>query len=584
MNPNKTINLDYRRLVRSSKGLDVSLHSQQIRIALLSDAATQQFIPVLKALLHENGIGAEFYEGPFDAIELETINPASGLYQFKPDFVILLNATQALRPRYYSHGLEPEFERIPRIWSAIQSNSLCRVIQCNFPLPYERPFGQFDLKLQNSFYTAVQSLNSHLTTLVRDKSNVLLCDLESVASDLGRRNWFDDRLWDMCKTFCALDHLPAAAQAMVDLVLASLGRVVKCVILDLDNTLWGGVVGDLGYAGVEIAAHGDGEAFYRFQQFLLALKNRGILLAVCSKNDLSNAAAVFESNPNMVLKRGDITVFVANWENKADNIRQIRDTLQIGFDSMVFLDDNPFERNLVRNFLPDVIVPELPEDPADYISAISRLNLFEVTAFSREDVGRSALYKEEADRREAQNSFTDINEFLKSLEMRASIVRFQEEEISRIEQLFLRSNQFNLTTHRYSEAECRSMMKNEQGCIPLQVSLQDRFGAHGLISIVVAWPQADTLFISDWLMSCRVLGRGVEQYVMNHVFAIARELGMKTVSGDYLPTAKNAMVRDFWARFGFENAGGTDWRMPVAAYLPIPVHIAELSPAELAAK
>jgi len=276
----------------------------------------------------------------------------------------------------------------------------------------------------------------------------------------------------------------------------------------------------------------------------------------------------------MVLKRDDITVFMANWENKADNIRQIRDTLQIGFDSMVFLDDNSFERNLVREFLPDVIVPELPEDPADYISAISKLNLFEVTAFSREDVSRSALYKEEAGRREAQSSFTDINDFLKSLEMRASVVRFQEEEISRIEQLFQRSNQFNLTTHRYSEAECRAMMKNEPGCIPLQISLQDRFGAHGLISIVVAWPQADTLCISDWLMSCRVLGRGVEQYVMNHVFATARDLGLKTVSGDYLPTAKNAMVKDFWARFGFEHVGGTAWRMPVANYQPTPVHIA----------
>jgi FkbH-like protein len=567
--------LDYRRLVRDSKRVDLSRHGSQVRIALLSDAATQQFVPILRTLIAENGVAPDFYEGPFDAIELEVVNPASGLYEFKPDVVVLVNSTQALRSRYYEHGIEPEIERILRIWDALAANAACRVIQCNFALPYDRPFGQFDLKIQSSLYSKTKALNEHVAVAASERPNVLLCDIEAVASYVGRRNWFDERLWDMSKTFCNLDHLPHAAQAMVDLVLAGLGRVVKCVVLDLDNTLWGGVVGDLGPLGIQVGAHGDGEAFYRFQKYLLALKTRGILLAVCSKNDMANALAPFEQNPEMVLKRDDITVFVANWENKADNIRVICDTLDIGFDSLLFLDDNPFERNLVRKYLPEVIVPELPEDPADFVRSLSELNLFETTSFSAEDVARSALYKQEADRRQTQTRYTDVTEYLKSLDMRITIARFDGAKIGRISQLFLRSNQFNLTTHRYSEGECATMMKNEAGCIPLHASLADRFGDHGLISIVVAWPEGDALRISDWLMSCRVLARGVEQYLMNHMVGIARDRGLSRVSGEYIPSAKNAMVKDFWAQFGFEKTGISQWEIAVAQYEPRTVLIRE---------
>ncbi len=575
MNPNKTPDLDYLRLVKKSRRAEASPAGTELRIALLSDAATQQFVPVLSCLLAENGIRGRFYEAPFDAIELETIDAASGLYEFKPDVVLLINATQALRQRYYAHGIDPEIDRVRRTWDAIAAHGACRIIQCNFPLPYERPFGQFDLKIGRSFYSATQALNAGVARLAAGRPDVLLCDLESVASYLGRRTWFDERMWDMNKTFCSLEHLPWAGSAMLDVVLAGLGRVIKCVVLDLDNTLWGGVVGDLGALGVEAGAHGEGEPFHRFQQYLMTLKQRGILLTVCSKNDMANAISPFEKNPDMVIKRDDITVFVANWENKADNLRAIRDTLDIGFDSMLFLDDNPFERNLVRTYLPEVIVPELPEDPADFIRALSELNLFEATSFSAEDVARSALYKQEADRRQAQAAYTDVTEYLKSLEMRISVARFDAQKIGRISQLFLRSNQFNLTTRRRSEQDCIAMMLDEAGCIPLQAELADRFGDHGLISIVVARPEADALRITDWLMSCRVLGRGVEQFLMNRCFVLARERNLPAVRGEYLPSSKNGMVRDFWARFGFRQTGESGWELAVADYAPQTVFIRE---------
>jgi FkbH-like protein len=568
MNPNKTPDLDYRRLIKQSRQIDATKLGGKLKVALLSDAASQQFVPVLRALFADNGIDALLYEGNFDAIELEALDTRSGLHAFAPDIVYIINSTQALRARYYDHGVQPELPRIERVWDALAKHTGCRIVQCNFALPYERPFGQYDFKGGNSLYAATRDLNSRIAGLAAQKNNVLLCDVESIAAYVGRREWFDDRLWDMSKTFCNLEHLPLVAQAMVDIALAGSGKLVKCVICDLDNTLWGGIVGDAGPHGIEIASHGDGEAFYRLQKFLVTLRKRGILLAVCSKNDRANAVAAFERNPEMALKMSDFAVFVANWENKADNIRQIRDTLEIGFDSMVFLDDNPFERNLVRNFLPEVIVPELPEDPADYVRALSELNLFETTSVSAEDLSRAELYKVEAQRRIAQASFTDVTEYLKSLQMKVVLERFPAEKIARIVQLFARSNQFNLTTQRHTEAACTQMMQDEANVIPLCASLSDQYGDHGLISIVVARPEGDALRLSDWLMSCRVLKRGVENYLMNHAVRIARERGLRWIKGQYIPTSKNSMVKEFYAQFGFESSDQLNWTLDTQKYSP----------------
>jgi len=579
----KTPNLDYSRLVQKSRNLAPSTSVPNFRLAIVSDAASQQFVPLLRTLFHENGVNVEIYEGAFDAIELEVLNPSSGLYAFRPDAIVLANCTQALRDRYYQAGAEGFAElsrqRTVRLWNAIQTYCSGRIVQFNFPLPYDREFGHYSLKVPQSLYASVAWLNAAMAAAAREHANVLICDVESIASSVGRRQWFDDRLWYMAKAFCRLDHLPEVAQAVVEILLSARGRIVKCVILDLDNTLWGGVVGDDGANGIVVGAHGDGEAFYHFQHFLRSLQRRGILLAVCSKNDMRNAVAPFLENPNMVLKREDITVFVANWQNKADNIRAIRDTLEIGFESMVFLDDNPFERNLVRQFLPDVIVPEMPEDPADYVRTICGLNLFETASFSAEDVARGQLYRQEAERRELQSSFSSIDEFLQSLDMQVELAEFTKPRIPRIAQLIQRSNQFNLTTRRHNEAECEKMMLDHEQFVPLCASLSDRLGDHGLISIVILRRNGRELAITDWLMSCRVLKRGVEQFLMNRVAEIATHEGFKTITGEYRPTAKNGMVKDFFAQFGFEVAAeddqGTRWRLETSAYHPKATYVRE---------
>ena len=560
--------LEYSALLQASRSLDFGKTTEHLRLALLSDAATQRFVPLLRALFHRHHVNAEVYEAPFDAIEVEVYDSKSGLYQFAPHAVIVLNAVQALRTNFLrcpddaTEFARQTAEKMVRVWETIQSHCTATVIQSNFVLPYERFFGNFDHKVPQSFYATVLALNAQIAENARRRSGVLINDVEGIASWIGRRNWFDDRFWDMAKSFCTLDCLPLVAKNLTDIVMASRGRIIKCIVLDLDNTLWGGVIGDDGLDGIQLSAHGDGEAFYRFQLYLRELRKRGILLAVCSKNQMENALLPFEKHPDMILKRGDIAVFVANWNDKAENIRRIRETLNIGFDSMVFLDDNPFERDLARKLIPGITVPEVPEDPADYVRAISELNLFETTTFSGEDLRRTELYRAEADRQQARAGSGSVEEFLQSLDMRITVARFDSFHLPRIAQLIQRSNQFNLTTRRLSGSECRALLEDRRW-IPLYAALCDRLGDHGLVSVVILEPREEELAIRDWLMSCRVLGRGVEQFVMNLVFEHARQLGLTRVTGEYIPTPKNGMVKEFFAQFGFakvrESASGHTW-------------------------
>ena len=568
--------LDYSELARAGRKADLQ-GLPKLRVALLSDAATQLLVPVLRELFRRAGYAAEIYEAPFAAIELEVFNPSSNLYVFQPDIVVLLNSTQALRAAFFRTGAGSDFvceidARMVSIWDAIRGNTAALVIQSNYVMPYERLFGNYDLKHAGSWYDVVSEINRRIVLGGRERNNVLVNDVNALASWFGGRTWFDERFWDLAKSFCAAEHLPAVAKNITDISVAARGRTVKCIVVDLDNTLWGGVVGDDGVDGIQLSAHGDGEAFHRFQSLLLALKKRGILLCVCSKNEHTAAIRPFQEHPEMVLRKEDITIFVANWENKAENIKRIRDSLEIGYDSMVFLDDNPFERNSVRSILPEVIVPELPEDPADYVKVLSELNLFETTSVSTEDSARADLYRAEFERRSVASTFSNFEDYLASLNMTIDVARFEPSRLGRIAQLLQRSNQFNLTTHRYNERQCETMMQ-DASCIPLYGCLRDRFGDHGLIAVIVVqpYPAEDVLEITDWLMSCRVLARGVEEYLMNYIVREAECLNLGLVSGTYIPTAKNTMVTEFFAKFGFKRTGetpegSTRWRLRVDEY------------------
>ena len=342
------------------------------------------------------------------------------------------------------------------------------------------------------------------------------------------------------------------------------------MVLDLDNTVWGGVVGDDGWENIQVGhGLGIGKAFSEFQQWVKKLKNRGIIICVCSKNDEDKAKEPFEKNPEMVLKLDDISVFVANWENKADNIRTIQGILNIGFDSMVFLDDNPFERNMVRENVPGVTVPELPDDPGEYLEYLYSLNLFETASYSSADKDRTKQYQLEAQRVSTAKKFTNEADFLKSLEMVSEVSNFNSFNNPRVAQLSQRSNQFNLRTVRYTEDQITAIEKDpkQKG---FAFTLEDKFGDNGLIAVVILEEkEPEALFIDTWFMSCRVLKRGMENFTLNTIVAWAKENGYKKIIGEYIPTLKNGMVSEHYTVLGFNKLEGIEpaqWELYVNAY------------------
>ena len=362
------------------------------------------------------------------------------------------------------------------------------------------------------------------------------------------------------------DILPNVAEIILNIINVRLGVLHKCVILDLDNTLWGGVIGDDGYENIEIGTLGIGKAFTEFQKWLKELKHRGIILAVCSKNNESVAKEAFLKNKEMVLKLEDISVFMANWDNKADNIKTIQSILNIGFSSMVFIDDNPVERQIVKENMPEITVPNLPEDPACYLEYLYGLNLFENTGITSEDSNRTNLYQIEHQRLNLKKSFVDEKEFLKSLEMLSLVEGFNKNNLSRVAQLSQRSNQFNLRTIRYDESDIINYESSNQ-YENFTFTLNDKFGENGLICVVVLKQTKEaTMFIENWFMSCRVLKRGMENFVLNTIVNKMKLKGVKQIEGEYIPSTKNQIVVNHYNDLGFTETNGK-WVLDINSYL-----------------
>src|SRR5262245_31118409 len=414
--------LDYSALLRESRCLDDSRCTRTLRVAVLSDSAPQLLTPLFKTLLSLNVVRADIYEA-YGRAELEMLDPHSSLYAFSPDVVVIANATFGLRQSFYSRSdrrasfVSEQIEACASAWAACRERSNATIIQTNYVIPPDKLFGSYDSQVGSSFVAAVVRLNQRLAEQAQRTAGVFICDVDHLAAYHGRKHWLNEKMWLLAAAYCSFEYLPHAGQSVVDIMLSLGGEGVKCVVLDLDNTLWGGFIGEDGLDGIRIGHLGDGEAYTHFQHFLLALKERGILLAVCSKNNPETALQPFRAHPEMVLKEHDIVAFAANWESKAENIRHISETLNVSLGSIVFVDDNPAERGVVRDALPDVIVPELPEEPAEYVRCLAALNLFEATSHSSLDTERTDLYRVEVQRKLAERSFSGPEDHLRSLEM-----------------------------------------------------------------------------------------------------------------------------------------------------------------------
>lgn len=421
----------------------------------------------------------------------------------------------------------------------------------------ENIFGNIENYLAETKNKIIDDINEEILSM-SEQSDVLFFNIEETAKRVGLANWLDHRMYYWAKLPFNASFYGIYASKLINLIAADKGLTKKALVLDLDNTLWGGVIGDDGVDGIK-ASVGDpkGESFLNFQEYCKRLKSRGILLAVCSKNTLENALLPFKENPDMVLHEDDFVVFKANWNNKADNIREIAEEMNIGLDSMVFVDDNPVERNLVRKFLPEVSVPEVPNDVSSFPEIISSAGYFESTRFSRDDISRSEDYKLNKKRNALKESSTDIAEYLRSLEMYSEVSPVTMENLTRPVQLMLKTNQFNLSNKRRSEKDLESLLSNDNFTI-LQFRLQDKFADNGVVSVIVIEKKEKVLFIDTWVMSCRVFGRTLEFFIFNEILKFAQANKIKVINAEYKKTEKNKLILDLLKTLNFKKTHGNE--------------------------
>lgn len=533
----------------------ISVSRNISNIAVLGEDVLDFFTDYLEQYLTV-GQDVQIYQGSYNAIELEIVDEHSDLYKFNPKFVIILFSIDRFFERYSEIEektlLHNEYsERISAIVHTLITRLQCQIIISNLPYKLDPIFGNYGHKLEDSFSTQIIEFNYFLSKLSRRVNEVKVIDVSSLHSILNSEIR-DERMFYSSSTSYNLEFYNILAKHSSEIINVTQGSVIKCVILDLDNTLWGGVIGDDGLDGIQLGKSKIGKAFRDFQKWIKLLKNRGIILCVNSKNNEEIAMEPFLEHEEMILKLDDIAVFVANWDNKADNIRYIQNVLNIGFDSMLFIDDNPSERDQVQMELPDVLVPDMPDDPTEYLHYLTSLNLVETNSYSVEDSERTKKYQEENRRMKTVEQFSSMDKFLESLSMCAEIIAFNKTIASRCAQLSQRSNQFNLRTIRYSESDIDDIIQKDS-YFGFAVKLNDKFGDYGLVSLLVAMKTVDSFFIENWVMSCRVLKRNVELLVLNYLVEKAKELNIKYIIGEYIPTPKNSLVKDHYLNLGFQK-------------------------------
>ena len=555
---------------------------KQLRLAILSSATVVHLAPSLRVAALRRGYILQLYLSCYSKYQQELLDRDSGLHRFKPD-VVLISLDSRHACGFFQIEDEPEkavSRHLANLWGLLRNAFDCQIIQQTVLPVFPSVLGGNEFRWPNSRHQRVAVINQ----VIRECAASVSVDVLALDQTLVRHGldyWYDPMLWHSAKQEIHPRATPLFGELVMRLVAARRGLSSKCLILDLDNTIWGGIVGDDGVEGIVLGQGGAaGEAYLDFQKYVLELAQRGIVLAVCSKNDELIARSAFDHHPEMLLKRKDIACFVANWNDKPSNIRSIARQLNLGLDALVFVDDNPFERGVVRRELPMVSVPELPEDPALYAARISDAGYFEAVTLTGEDFMRTSIYRANAERESLLAAASDVPSYLKTLNMKLHAKAFDKIDIQRVNQLINKTNQFNLTTVRYTEQGVAALI-GDNDTITIQARLTDRFGDNGIIAVIIARRSDQdkaSYRIDSWLMSCRVLGRQVEEACLNLLVVNVIRKGAKFLIGLYRETSSNMIVKDLYERLGFElvsynGSNSSDWRLELAAYRPFETSI-----------
>ncbi|MCQ2522954.1 MAG: HAD-IIIC family phosphatase [Lachnospiraceae bacterium] len=547
------------------------------KIAILGGSTTNDIKLVMELFLLNYGIIPEFYESEYNRYYQDAMFENAELEKFAPDVIYIHTSNRNITtyPNLSSSKedvealLKAEMDKFSGMWKHLKEKYKCPIIQNNFDYPYYRLMGNKDSYDFHGHTYFVNRLNQAFTEFAADFEGLYICDLNYISADYGLKAWADPFYWYMYKYALCVPAIPYLSFNVANIIKSLFGKNKKGFVLDLDNTLWGGVIGDDGVDNIALGPEeSEGQAYLEFQRYIKEHKQLGIILNVDSKNDYENAIAGL-NHPDSELKPDEFIEIKANWDPKDRNFAQIASSLTLLPESLVFVDDNPAERAIVTGQLPGVCAPEIHK-AEEYIGIIDRSGFFEVTNLSKDDLNRNAMYKENALRASLQASFENYEDYLLSLEMKAVIRSFEPIYMARIAQLTNKSNQFNLTTKRFTQEEIEAVAADDS-YITLYGKLEDKFGDNGVVSVVIGHIQGDVCHIELWLMSCRVLKRDMEVAMMDELVKICSSKNIKTVVGHYYPTAKNHMVSEFYDNFGFvleseDEDGNKEYSQRVADY------------------
>lgn len=567
-----------RALERSRDAHDPSM-AGTARLAFAASFTAQGIQETLLVKCAERGIRAYIYASPYNQSWQDLLDPNSPLYAHDPQLVIVFHDTRdLLGERYLTPYAIPDDER--RRWvddksaellslvNTIKSITPAKILLHNFEVPSYSPLGILEHKQPFGVTQSIQALNDRLRDIAKDDAQVFLFDYDGFCGRIGKAHVVDPRMQYLADVRLAWSHVPALCDAYAPYVAALLGLSRKCVVVDLDDTLWGGVVGEDGIDGIRLGPDPEGRPFVDVQRVLLSLHTRGIVLAINSRNNEADALAVLRDHPGMLLREEHFAAVRMNWNDKVENLREIAAELKLGLDAMVFVDNDPATRQRVRDALPEVLVVDMPDDPSFYPETLMRLDVFNTLQLTAEDWQKGRYYAGERQRREVARGATTVADHLRSLEMVVTIARATPFTVPRIAQLTQKTNQFNMTSRRYQDEDIARLAASDEFLV-VGASVADRFGDNGLTGVAIVEKAAAAWRIDTFLLSCRVIGRRVETVLLQYLIDEAARAGATAIVGELVETAKNRPARSFYRDEGFTPAGrdGTveRWRRDVSA-------------------
>ena len=572
-------------VVQRFEALRKNLKLQPYRLAILRSFTVEPMVPLFRAAAFCAGIDLTIYVSDFNAYVQAMVDSGSTLYAFAPDTAFLAVQTRDVVPEFWDdfgsvkeeqiHAIAQRVSSEFRDWvRAFRKHSPAHLILHNLEQPMNPSWGLLDAQQRDGQTAAIADINTAIRNLASEQVGIYVLDYDRLVARHGRATWHDERKWVTVRLPIAASNLNHVVQEWMRFLHPLSGKLAKAVAVDLDNTIWGGIIGEDGMEGIRLGTEYPGSAYQAVQRALLDLYQRGILLAICSKNNREDALQALEKHPGMILKPWHFAAMRINWTEKSQNLREIAEELNIGIDALAFLDDNPIERQQVRSALPEVFVIDLPTDPVNFSRAVLQCPLFERLSLSAEDQQRGAIYRAQCERQQLERGVTSREDFYRSLQQEAEISPLTKASLARVAQLTNKTNQFNLTSRRYSEQQIADIAASE-GWECFSLRLRDRFGDNGLVGVAITHLEGDVSQIDTLLLSCRVIGRSVETALLWFLAERARAHGARRLQGWFLPTKKNAPARDFYAAHGFttphQNGDGTLWSLDLAANpLPAP--------------